>query len=299
MRHLTIATVLLAMHPAAFADSPPRDDRPATIDEFMRVGGRTRVIAHRGFSGLAPENTLVALRRAIEVGADMVEIDVLLTHDGEVVLLHDDTLERTTNGEGVAAEVSLEEIRRLDAGSWFSPEFAGERVPLLAEALDLVRDRILINVEIKGSAVTAEAEGGIVDKVLRLVRERDMLDQVVISSFEPEALRQARQLDRAATGRAATGRAATGITVKTASLYDDKLHRGMGPLEVMAAVDSNGFNLSARRLSPEILDACHGAGRPVAVYTVNEEADMQRLMAAGVDAIFTDRPDRLLRLTSR
>ncbi len=253
-----------------------------TIDEFLDPKAeRPRVIAHRGFSGVSPENTLIAVRKAIEVGADMVEIDVLLSGDGHVVVLHDDTLQRTTDGKGLAADLPLEELRKLDAGSWFSEEFAGEKIPELAEVLDLVRGRILINVEIKGEAVTPEIEGGIVDQVLRQVAERKMGDQVILSSFEPEALRQARKLD---------------ASIRTASLYNSDLHRGKGPLEVMAEVDSNGFNLSSRQLTTEILDTCHRQGRPVAVYTVNTKSKMKRLIAQGVNAIFTDRPDRMLEL---
>ncbi|MEE8523355.1 MAG: glycerophosphodiester phosphodiesterase family protein, partial [Thermoanaerobaculia bacterium] len=164
------------------------DDRPMTIDEFLATDAeRPRVIAHRGFSGVAPENTLVAIRKAIDVGADMAEIDVLLSRDRHVVVIHDDTLDRTTDGKGPVEDLSLEELRRLDAGSWFSAEFAGERMPTLAEVLDLVRGRILLNVEIKSEAVTREIEGGIVDRVLRLIAEREMGDQVILSSFEPEA----------------------------------------------------------------------------------------------------------------
>lgn len=259
----------------------PTTDRPLTIAEFMRLGERTRVIAHRGFSGIAPENTLIALRKAIEAGADMVEVDVGLTRDGQVVLLHDETLERTTDGKGLLSEATFDEVRSLDAGSWFDSAYTGEPVPTLGEALDLVRGRILINIEIKGEAVSDQVEDGIADKVLRAVRERDMLDQVVLSSFEPEALRQARRLD---------------TEVRTASLYNDDLHGGQTPIEVMEAVGADGFNLSKRRVDAEIIALCHRHNRPVAVYTVNKPRTMRRLIDLGVDAFFTDHPDRLMAL---
>ncbi len=280
VRALLLPMILLAFATSAAGDAPRRD-RPATVDEFMRPGQGPRVIAHRGFSGKAPENTLVAVRRAIELGADMVEIDVGLTRDGHVVVLHDETLDRTTDGEGLLSEATLEEVRKLDAGSWFAPEFAGEKVPTLAEVLDLVRGRILMNVEIKGEAVSDETAAGIADKVLQLVRARDMEDEIVISSFEPEALRQMRELD---------------AHVMTASLYNKELHNKMGPVEVMDAVGSNGFNLSQRRVNRKIVRACHEAGRPVAVYTVNKKAKMRCLIAIGVDALFTDRPDLMLQV---
>ena len=265
----------------ARSDRPQTIERPRTIEDFMTLGERPRVIAHRGFSGNAPENTLVAIEQAIELGADMVEVDVGLTSDGHVVLLHDETLDRTTDGSGLLSDASLETVRRLDAGSWFAAEYEGEPVPTLGEALDLVRGRILINIEIKGEAVGEQAAGGIVDKVLHAVRERQMLDQIVISSFEPRALEHARQLD---------------ATVRTASLYNRDLHSGQGPLEVMNAVDANGFNLSRREVTAEIVEQCHGTGRPVAVYTVNKERVMCRMIDLGVDALFTDHPDRMLAL---
>lgn len=280
----------------------------------MRLGDRPRVIAHRGFSAEAPENTLVAIERAIAlevdtggvdtgevdtVGVDMVEVDVGRTRDGHPVVLHDETLDRTTDGSGPLAEATLAEVRRLDAGSWFAPEFSGEPVPTLGEVLDTVRGRVLINLEIKAEAVTerldggdlgsgdpdgGDLDGGFVARVLGAIEERGMLDQVVISSFEPEALRQVRRL---------------APTAVTASLYDEERHRRLDPLAVMAAVGSQGFNLCHHQLDRQILERCHAAGRPVAVYTVNDEATMRRLIDWGVDAIFTDRPDRLLGLLAR
>ncbi len=281
LQTLALAILCTPFSGLALAEEPPADDRPATVEEFLRPGGRTQVIAHRGVSGTAPENTRVAVRRAIEVGADMVEIDVGLTRDGHVVVLHDATLDRTTDGRGRLAEATLEQVRRLDAGAWFSPEFAGETVPTLAEVLDLVRGRILLNVEIKGEAVTDTAAGGVVDKVLRLVRERRMESGVILSSFSPTALRHARRLDPG---------------VRTASLYNSEVHAGMGPLEVMTEVGASGFNLSSKQLTARILQLCHAHRRPVAVYTVNQEKQMRRLIEMGVDAIFTDHPERLLRV---
>lgn len=255
-----------------------------SIDDFLRPDGRTRVIAHRGFSGAAPENTLSAFRKAIEVGADMFELDVLLSSDGHVVVIHDDTLERTTNGEGRVVDHTLEELTSLDAGAWFSEEFAGERIPTLEQALRLARGRILVNVEIKTEAVTDDAKGGIVEKTLTLVDALDMKGQVVISSFDPRALAHARELDPEA---------------RTASLYNRRHHEGKTPREILDEVGSRGLSMSQRQVSEQIVEACHGLGRPVAVYTVNEENDLIRILELGVDAIFTDRPDRLLDLLGR
>lgn len=254
------------------------------IGDFMQPGPRPHIIAHRGFSGVAPENTLAAFRQAIEVGADMFELDVLLSKDGRVIVIHDDTLDRTTDGVGPVSALTLAQLQELDAGSWFSPEFADERIPTLEETLALAKNRILVNIEIKTEAVTDRAEGGIVDETLAIVRRADMLDQIVISSFDPRALAHARALDP---------------NVKTASLYNAELQKDLSPQEVMSAVDSNGFNLSRRQVDETIVAECHRLGRPVAVYTVNEVDDMETLIELGVDAIFTDRPDRLREVLAR
>lgn len=245
----------------------------------MEIGGPTRVIAHRGSSGTAPENTLVAIRRAIDVGADMVEVDVTVTADGHVILLHDETLDRTTDGEGVPTAQTLEAIRQLDAGSWFASDYAGERIPTLAEALCTVKDRILINIEIKSEAV----EHGVVPKVAELVIGHGMVDQVVVSSFSPEALSRMKT---------------TAPEIVTASLFNKEIHTGRDPLEIIQEVGSRGFNISGKRLTQEMVDRCHDHEIPVAVYTVNEPAELRRLAAMGVDAVFTDLPDLMLEIAA-
>ena len=256
------------------------DERPTTIGEFMDIDSPIRVIAHRGFSGQAPENTLVAIRQAIEVGADMVEIDVTVTADGHVILLHDETLDRTTNGQGLPTSMTLDEIRELDAGSWFAPEYAGEGIPTLIEALETVKDRILINVEIKSEAV----EHGVVPKVAALIVEHEMLDQVVVSSFSPEALTQMKTVDPA---------------VITATLFNKELHTDRDPLEIIQEVGSRGFNISGKRLTDAMVERCHKHGFPVAVYTVNEPNELLLLMEMGVDAVFTDHPDLMIEVLGK
>jgi len=241
----------------------------------MRLDSRTRVVAHRGFSAQAPENTVAAIRRAIEIGADMAEFDVTVTADGHVICLHDETLDRTTDGRGAATDRTLAEIRRLDAGSWFAAEFAGEPVPTLAEMLDVADGRILLNVEIKPEAVSH----GVVDAVARLIRDRKMVDRVVVSSFAPEALRQMKVI---------------APEIVTISLFNDELHDGRDPLEIVMEVGSRGLNLSADRATAELVGRCRAHGLPVGVYTVNSKRRMNRMIALGVHAIFTDRPDRLI-----
>jgi glycerophosphoryl diester phosphodiesterase len=274
-----IPIVLLAAAAVQAPAAEPPWDRPDSILEFMKIGDRMRVIAHRGFSGRAPENTLVAVSSAIRVGADMVEVDVTLTSDNRLVCIHDETLDRTTNGSGLVGDHSLAELKRLDAGSWFSREFHNARIPTLGEVLDLVQDRILINIEIKPEAVSEGGSGGISQMVVEAVRSRGMSDQVVVSSFDPRALRQVADADG---------------SIVTVSLYNKDLHTGMSPLDVVAEVSSRGFNLSRKRVDHDIVSLCHSNGIPVAVYTVNRARAMGRMLDLGVHAVFTDHPDRLI-----
>ena len=178
--------LLLLALTAVGATAAAEDPRPLTIGEFMTVASPTGVIAHRGFSGAAPENTLAAIELAIQAGAHMIEVDVAMTADGHVVCLHDETLDRTTSGSGLPSAFALDAIKRLDAGSWFSAKFAGEPVPTLAEVFAATKNRILVNVEIKPEAV----ERGAASAVAALVDEHGMEDRVVVSSFAPEALLQ-------------------------------------------------------------------------------------------------------------
>ncbi|MCG8459948.1 MAG: hypothetical protein MI919_27010 [Holophagales bacterium] len=280
------ATPSPSVAPTESADGDTGYDRPmppTTFEAFVRAEGPL-VIAHRGFSGKAPENTRIAVEQAIELGADMVEIDVTLTSDGHVIALHDETLDRTTDGTGLALERSLEEIRALDAGSWFGEEFAGEPVPTLDEVLEQVAGRILLNIEIKTEAVTDEPAGGIAQKVAELVRSRGLEPAVVVSSFDPRPLAHLRQL---------------APEIATASLYTKEIHEGKSPHEITAQVGSVMFNVGRRHLDAAMLADTRERRLPVAVYTVNEVEDFAGLAERGVHAVFTDRPDLVLRHLGR
>ena len=152
------------------------------------------VIAHRGASGTAPENTMAAFRQAVEMGADMIELDVQRTKDGQVVVIHDATLERTTNGSGAVRELTYAEIEQLDAGSWFGEgqEFAGERVPLLKEVLEFTKGKCALNIEIKNIPY---ADPGIEQAVVDLLHETGFLEQVIISSFDHSCLHRIARLE--------------------------------------------------------------------------------------------------------
>jgi glycerophosphoryl diester phosphodiesterase len=255
-------------------------DRPTTIDEFYNTQARTRVIAHRGFSGAAPENTLAAVRAAIEVGADMVEIDVTLSADSYIVVIHDETLGRTTDGNGAVSLFTLAELQQLDTGSWFDPSFVGERIPTLEQVFNEVDGRILLNIEIKSEAV----DRGVVSKVASAVREFTMVDQVVVSSFSPTALEEMNSI---------------APEIRTAVLYNTKFHEGQDAVEIVTGLGASVFNIKRQRLTRKMLRRCREHDVPVGIYTVNKPRRMRRLVKRGIDAIFTDHPDRLLEILDR
>ena len=142
------------------------------------------VIAHRGVSGSYPENTLSAFQAAIDIRAEMVELDISTSKDGIPVTVHDRTVDRTTDFEGDVQSFSLEELKRMEVGAWFSEEFRGEEFPTLKNSLELMKDKIAVNIEIKTEAVSDETEGGVVDKALQVVKDLDMTSSVIFSSFD-------------------------------------------------------------------------------------------------------------------
>jgi len=247
---------------------------------------RVEVVAHRGFSGIAPENTLAALNAAQKAGADRVEFDVHLTADGIPVVIHDRKLDRTTSGKGPVVGKTLEEIRKLDAGSWFDARFKGEPVPTLDEALALCKGRIAVNIEIKSEAVKGGKEippDGVEAKVVEAIRRHGLVDTAVVSSFEPLALERIHRL---------------APEVSLQSLYNGKRQKGLGPREVCGD-HSRAFNCSMKEVTPEWIAGAHRAGLKINVYTVDDPEDQKKMIQLGVDGIITNWPDRLLSVLGR
>jgi len=231
---------------------------------------RPLVIAHRGASGTSPENTLAAFRRAVELGADMIELDAQLTRDGAVVVIHDYTLERTTSGGGAVHETTLADLRRLDAGAWFDTAFRGERVPTLAETLAAVP--LAFNVELK-----PVGPGELEARALAVVEEAGALERTIFSSFAMDALERVR-------ARSAVARLA--VLWETERVDD--------AIAWARRVGARALHLRKDATTPRALEAAASAHLAVRVWTVNDQAEMQRLVAAGVEGIFTDFPERFL-----
>jgi len=239
------------------------------------------VISHWGFSGSAPENTLAAFRKAIEIGSDMIELDVHLSKDGEVVTIHDDTLERTTNGMGKVAHYTLRELRELDAGSWFGTQFSGEKIPTLRDALELTRGHVFLNIELKRGDHGQYTMLDLADRALEEVGKAGMLDQVLFSSFDPFGLERIKEKN---------SRIPVALVFNTA---------WSSPQEVTGGGHFSILNCRKSVLTEANLSKAHQEGIKINVYTLNTEEEIERYLTMGVDGIITDYPDRLIRILQK
>ncbi len=255
------------------------DPVEVAVETFLRVDGQLRVIAHRGLSAVAPENTLPAFRRAIAAGAVMLELDVAASRDHELVVMHDERVERTTDGQGAVAELSFAELAELDAGVWFGAEYAGTRVPRLGEVLELARGRCLVNVEIKAEALRSRRGSGFVESVVAQIEAQRMTAAVLLSSFDPRALQQARDC-------------APGLA--TAVLHDAETASIEASLGLVESLGARALHLADHEFEIGVIERCHRRGWPVYVYTVNTLARARQLAALGVDGVFSDNADVLL-----
>ncbi len=280
--------------------------------------GQVDVIAHRGGSAYRPENTLAAFRNAIALKAHWFELDCTLTKDGEVVVIHDDTLARTTGGvPGEVKDYTLAEMKRYDVGSWFGPEYGAERFPSLGESLDLAKGKIGVYIEIKNSDDDSKLTGGILAdfkdaprlfpehgdeilkrieasgsrnlelarKVIALVRERKMEKQIVIQSFS--AIVCAVALIEAPELR-------TELLASSSEKDPQQWGRFVAWLRLL---DPHGFNPNKNDVTEALVRDLHAQGKTIAPWTVNEPADMARLARWGVDSLITDKPDVALGVT--
>jgi glycerophosphoryl diester phosphodiesterase len=232
-----------------------------------------QVTAHRGHARAAPENTLSAMRKAIESGADYAEMDVQLTADGTVVLLHDRDLRRVAGVSRRLDELSFAEVRQLDVGGWFGPAFSGERVPTLVEVMDLCRGKIRLNIELK----VFGSDRRLAQKVADIVREHHFESDCLVTSLDYDALLEAKRHN---------ARLRTGLTVAHA-------------LGDVSRLEVDALSVRADFLSDEVLRAAHRLGREVHVWTVNDARQMTQLMKRGVDNIITSDPDLAVHVRSQ
>ena len=222
-------------------------------------------IGHRGACGYEPENTLRSFNRALQLDVDMIELDVHVCRSGELVVIHDEKVDRTTNGKGYVADQTLDELRVLDAGK-------GERIPTLPEVLDLVDRKAQVNIELKGVG-TAKPVSELLEKYVR--EFGSSYDDFLISSFKHDELQEFRRLSR----ESRIGVLTMGISA--------------GVVEFAEKVAAYSINMYKEFVTKELVDDIHKRGMKVLVWTVNDVEDIEKMRRMGVDGIFSNYPDRI------
>ncbi len=234
-------------------------------------------IAHRGLSSRYPENTLVAFRAAADAGAGMIELDVTLTRDRRLAVIHDSTVDRTTDGTGPVNTLTMAQLRRLDAGGWFAERFAGEPVPSLDQVLDAVKGRLLVNIEIKSEAFEPRAPHDAVERqIVEMVTERQMSAEVLVSSFAWRVLGRLRAL---------SPEIAVGLLSQLPA--DERL------LYWFRRLDGFSWHPDYRVVSRSQVETLQGLGAKVYPYAVKGRIDTPSLLAMGVDGLIVDDPGQM------
>lgn len=234
------------------------------------------IFAHRGASSEAPENTLPAFQRAIDQGCKAIELDVHLTRDEELIVCHDETIDRTTDGTGYIIDQTLTSLQQRDAGSWFSEEFEGTRLPRLDEVLEICHDQIVINIEIKNIPFIYK---GIEEKILQTIRRFGFLENTIISSFDHHALLRVQYLQS---------------NMKIGVLLANHLIDLWGYLK-NAKLHAYSIHPVYTFVDDEFVQKCHKAGYKVFPFTVDDRKVYQDLKLMDIDGIFTNIPARFLK----
>lgn len=229
--------------------------------------------AHRGASGYFPENTMLSFKNAVKLGCDGVETDVQMTSDGVMILMHDELVDRTTNGTGYVKDFKFDELRKLDAGSWFNKDYEGESIPTAEELIIFAKENnILINFELKNGIVLYS---GIEEKLIDMIYKYDMQNNIIFSSFNHYSMFHCKEITN---------------EIKTGLLYMDGLYE---PEVYCKHVHADALHPNYYAINKEIVANAKKTGILVNPFTVNEESTMRDLIAAGVDGIITNYPDKL------
>lgn len=241
------------------------------INLNMGILTRTQITAHRGYSTAAPENTLYSFEEAVGIGADYIELDVQLTADEQLVVFHDKTIERTTNGKGELSKYTYEELQEFSAGSWFSKdgEFDDAKIVLLSDVLENFGNDILFNIEIKNHGDVRKTA----EKTVEVIEEYGIERSCYITSFSYNALKVVKKINP---------------KIKTALIANVASSTSFSQLKYIDAVSLNYIFINS-----SIVNMAHQNGKRVFVWTVDGRSDIQHMIAIGVDNIITNRPDRV------
>lgn len=257
-------SLLLSPFSQSFAEEP-------TIGERKQVSN----VAHRGATAYSPENTIAAFNLAVDMKADYIEIDVQRSKDGELVLIHDTTVDRTTDGTGKVGDLTFEELRSLDAGSWKGEQFAGEPIPTFEEILDLYRGKVGILIELKAPELYPGIEEQVTAALIERNLDKPQNEKIIIQSFNFESMKKMDQLlPRVPIGVLTSNRADTTLeALKEFSTYAD------------------WFNPSYGVVTEELVNQVHSLGMQIGSWTVRSQEAADFLFEMGVDAIISDYPD--------
>ncbi|WP_281172783.1 glycerophosphodiester phosphodiesterase [Caldanaerobius polysaccharolyticus] len=236
-------------------------------------------MAHRGDSVNAPENTMASFQKAMDVGADGIELDVHMSKDDHLVVIHDERVDRTTDGTGYVRDYTLKELKELDAGIKFSPKFAGEKIPTLEEVLELIDNKnILLNIEVKSGVVNYP---GIEKKLVETVRKYDIAERVILSSFNYNSIRGIKRFD---------------CELKVGLLYEYALTKPWYIARRMGVYSLHPYYFN---ITQELVSSCKKYDIKLFPWTVDKKEDMRKMIEIGVDGIITDNPGLLIEVRDK
>ena len=236
-------------------------------------------VAHRGSSGSYPENSRIALEKAIEVGVDMIEVDCQLSKDGHVVVIHDERLQRTARVRGYVRGNTLKQLKKLDVGAWFKKSFKGQRILTLEEVMEILDGKVELNVDIKA---VKQGSPGIELKILFILSHYGYLDRSILSSFDYRALRRVREL---------------GPEAQIGILYGAGVKEN--PFQLAREIGAHSLHIQKELATPPLLERAAQLGLKTFVWTVNEFPEMEKFLALGVDGIISDFPEKFWKIRQK
>ncbi|KAB3534793.1 glycerophosphodiester phosphodiesterase [Alkaliphilus pronyensis] len=232
----------------------------------------TKIIAHRGASGYAPENTISAFQKALEFNVHGIELDVHMSYDGYLIVCHDEGVDRTTNGKGLIKDLTLNEIKSLDAGGWFSKKYSGQRIPTLQEVLDLIGNKgIFLNIELKSGPIIYP---NIEREVINVIEDYGLSGNTIISSFNHYSLLEVKRIKK---------------TIKTAPLYMAGI---VSPWKYARDIGADGIHPYFYNVTPQLVKLSSDNGIFVNTFTVDDPNYIKYVIGCGVAGVMTNYPDR-------